>query len=41
MGFPSTKPLSKTNTVIERCRLCGGENLREWMKDGRNRDLVY
>ena len=27
--------------MISACRLCGGSNLRPWMKDGRNRDLVY
>ena len=27
--------------MISECRLCGGTNLRPWMKDGRNRDLVY
>lgn len=27
--------------MIEQCRLCGSNDLRAWMKDGRNRDLVY
>jgi len=27
--------------MIRECRLCGSSNLRPWMKDGRNRDLVY
>jgi len=27
--------------MIDQCRLCGGGNLRQWMLDGRNRDLVY
>jgi len=27
--------------MISECRLCGGSNLRPWMQDGRNRDLVY
>ena len=27
--------------MISKCRLCGSSNLRPWMKDGRNRDLVY
>jgi len=27
--------------MISECRLCGGTNLRPWMTDGRNRDLVY
>ncbi len=27
--------------MIENCRLCGSSNLRPWMRDGRNRDLVY
>ena len=27
--------------MISECRLCGGSNLRPWMRDGRNRDLVY
>ena len=27
--------------MIERCRLCGGDQLRPWMLEGRNRDLVY
>ncbi len=27
--------------MIESCRLCGSSSLRPWMRDGRNRDLVY
>ena len=27
--------------MIEQCRLCGSNELRPWMTDGRNRDLVY
>ncbi len=27
--------------MISKCRLCGSAKLRDWMKDGRNRDLVY
>lgn len=27
--------------MIDQCRLCGGDDLRQWMLDGHNRDLVY
>jgi SAM-dependent methyltransferase len=27
--------------MISECRLCGGSNLRPWMRDGRDRNLVY
>ena len=27
--------------MLSACRLCGSSKLRPWMKDGRNRDLVY
>ena len=27
--------------MLSTCRLCGSSKLRPWMKDGRNRDLVY
>ena len=27
--------------MIEQCRVCGGNDLVEWMRDGRNRDCIY
>jgi SAM-dependent methyltransferase len=27
--------------MIEQCRVCGGSNLVEWMRDGRHRDCLY
>ena len=27
--------------MVKQCRLCGSSQLRPWMTDGRNRDLVY
>jgi hypothetical protein len=33
--------VAATELMISTCRLCGSSKLRAWMKDGRNRDLVY
>jgi len=27
--------------MLDRCRLCGSDDVRPWMTDGRNQDLIY